>query len=318
MWEDLIIMALIVLALGAGAASVLLTNGLYKKYEEEYLKSFQYYLILLYIFGIYGILGTFIVRSLATDLPDAPRFMNMVLNFLPFLGVPFLLAGWYMLINMSFEMVNRTVNKLFTWFYFGVMVLFFLLYGVVLLNFSDLSSFDQEKMETIIKIVFLILDFLTLVVVLYMIYVRSDKDLEPGLRRAYFRFVSYILLARVSVGLLFYLSGNIVFSVAYLMLFFSANLLPVLYLSNLLSRFQAPLRSRAQLEIDLYGKLQEYDISPREFEIIEKICDGLSNQQISEVLFISLQTVKDHTHKIYKKLGVRNRVSLVNMMQNLG
>jgi DNA-binding CsgD family transcriptional regulator len=31
-------------------------------------------------------------------------------------------------------------------------------------------------------------------------------------------------------------------------------------------------------------------------------------------LFISLQTVKDHTHRIYKKTGARNRVQLVNMV----
>ena len=62
--------------------------------------------------------------------------------------------------------------------------------------------------------------------------------------------------------------------------------------------------------------LFRHEISRREQEIIEKICEGLTNQQISEMLFISLQTVKDHSHNIYKKLGVKNRVQMVNMIRN--
>jgi ATP/maltotriose-dependent transcriptional regulator MalT len=49
--------------------------------------------------------------------------------------------------------------------------------------------------------------------------------------------------------------------------------------------------------------------------VIRLICRGLSNQEISETLFISLQTVKDHTHRIFVKTGVRNRVQLSNMIR---
>jgi DNA-binding NarL/FixJ family response regulator len=42
-----------------------------------------------------------------------------------------------------------------------------------------------------------------------------------------------------------------------------------------------------------------------------KIWLGKTNKQIAEELFISLQTVKDHTHRIYSKLGVKSRTQLV-------
>ena len=40
-------------------------------------------------------------------------------------------------------------------------------------------------------------------------------------------------------------------------------------------------------------------------------------KEIAEELFITLQTVKDHTHKIYTKTGVRNRVELINLLRGL-
>ena len=46
---------------------------------------------------------------------------------------------------------------------------------------------------------------------------------------------------------------------------------------------------------------KKFEVSPRETDIVREICNGLSNKEISEKLFISLQTVKDHTHRIYIK-----------------
>ncbi|MCX6302416.1 MAG: LuxR C-terminal-related transcriptional regulator, partial [Bacteroidia bacterium] len=60
---------------------------------------------------------------------------------------------------------------------------------------------------------------------------------------------------------------------------------------------------------------RKYDVSPRETDIIREICNGLSNKEIADKLFISLQTVKDHTHRIYIKTNVRSRVQLINLVK---
>jgi DNA-binding CsgD family transcriptional regulator len=60
-----------------------------------------------------------------------------------------------------------------------------------------------------------------------------------------------------------------------------------------------------------------HEISPREAEIIREIFNGLSNQEIADKLFISLQTVKDHTSRIYAKTNVRNRMQLMTLVRNL-
>ncbi len=56
----------------------------------------------------------------------------------------------------------------------------------------------------------------------------------------------------------------------------------------------------------------KYKISSREREIVDLICKGKTNKQIEKELFISLDTVKSHIYHIYKKIGVRSRIQLIN------
>jgi DNA-binding CsgD family transcriptional regulator len=58
-----------------------------------------------------------------------------------------------------------------------------------------------------------------------------------------------------------------------------------------------------------------FEISKREAEIIREICSGKSNKAIAEKLFITLQTVKDHTHHIYTKTEVSSRMQLANLVR---
>lgn len=49
------------------------------------------------------------------------------------------------------------------------------------------------------------------------------------------------------------------------------------------------------------------NLSERELEVLQKIAEGLSNQEIADQLFISLHTVKTHARKINIKLASKNR-----------
>ncbi len=57
--------------------------------------------------------------------------------------------------------------------------------------------------------------------------------------------------------------------------------------------------------------LEKYGITDREAEIIRLLFEGKDNKAITEVLFISDHTVKNHIHHIYQKLGIGNRIQLV-------
>jgi len=53
------------------------------------------------------------------------------------------------------------------------------------------------------------------------------------------------------------------------------------------------------------------ELTSREKEIVELICDGLSAKEIGERLFITSRTVELHKDNIFKKFGFRNSVELV-------
>jgi DNA-binding NarL/FixJ family response regulator len=51
-------------------------------------------------------------------------------------------------------------------------------------------------------------------------------------------------------------------------------------------------------------------VSDREKEIVQLVAQGFRNKEIGEKLFISEQTVKNHLHNIFDKLGVSDRLEL--------
>jgi two-component system response regulator NreC len=52
-------------------------------------------------------------------------------------------------------------------------------------------------------------------------------------------------------------------------------------------------------------------LTPREREVLERIARGLTNRQIAQELFVSLNTVETHRRHILEKLGVHSRAGLV-------
>lgn len=55
----------------------------------------------------------------------------------------------------------------------------------------------------------------------------------------------------------------------------------------------------------------EENLSTRELEILLAVCQGLSNQEIADQLFISKRTVDKHRANILEKTGCKNTASLV-------
>jgi DNA-binding NarL/FixJ family response regulator len=73
-----------------------------------------------------------------------------------------------------------------------------------------------------------------------------------------------------------------------------------------------------QKRMDRFGKRlthpdgnEDASLTPREMEILELICLGASNKEISSRLGISYQTVKNHVTAILHKLGVKDRTQAV-------
>ena len=65
------------------------------------------------------------------------------------------------------------------------------------------------------------------------------------------------------------------------------------------------------------AKVAQLGLTPRELEILELIALGLSNKEIAEKVFVSENTVKTHSSRVFDKLGARRRTQAVQIGRDL-
>jgi len=65
-------------------------------------------------------------------------------------------------------------------------------------------------------------------------------------------------------------------------------------------------------------RVRELGITRRELEILELIAGGLSNREIAEKLFVSENTVKTHSSRLFEKLNARRRTQAVQLGKENG
>ena len=66
------------------------------------------------------------------------------------------------------------------------------------------------------------------------------------------------------------------------------------------------------------GSLRKLTITRRELEILELIANGMSNREIAEKLFVSENTVKTHSSRLFDKIGAKRRTQAVQLGKELG
>jgi two-component system response regulator DegU len=78
-------------------------------------------------------------------------------------------------------------------------------------------------------------------------------------------------------------------------------------LFNELSRQQEKTATVANSAV----KRREEGLTYRELEVLQRVCLGLSNQDLAKSLFLSEKTVKNHLTSIFRKIGVNDRTQAV-------
>ncbi len=64
-------------------------------------------------------------------------------------------------------------------------------------------------------------------------------------------------------------------------------------------------------------EVRRLNLSKRELEVLQLMADGLSNQEIAERLFVSLNTIKTHSAQIFEKMEVKRRTQAVDLAKRL-
>ena len=66
------------------------------------------------------------------------------------------------------------------------------------------------------------------------------------------------------------------------------------------------------------AELDRLGISKREYEVLELISQGLSNQEIADKLFVSMNTIKTHSSNLFMKLDARRRTQAIQRAREFG
>lgn len=64
-------------------------------------------------------------------------------------------------------------------------------------------------------------------------------------------------------------------------------------------------------------RLEQLGISKREYEVLELMSKGHSNQEIADALFVSLNTIKTHSSNLFVKLDAKRRTQAIQRAKEL-
>ena len=85
------------------------------------------------------------------------------------------------------------------------------------------------------------------------------------------------------------------------------------HIANMLHNVMRLDRASITVNKSLNNFAKTYGLTSRESEILSLINKGLSNQEISDKVVISVSTVKKHIYNIYNKTGVSSRGQLISL-----
>jgi len=308
---QLLTITILTIGVVIGFYAIALLQQLRKKFAHAYLNSFFYYQILIWLFGLYGIIGNLILREILPKFGIKLAGIESFFLFFPLLGIPFLIAAWFLQIKMAAELCNKKTTQHQAIFYFLFTTLAFLLYGFYVLKLPESEIFVLKEAK---KNIFLGYGVVELIIQGYIVsyIILNAISFKSKTRRLFLiRFAGILVAIAVFKVVSLYFSNIHLAIGLYFILIYFAGLIPLIFLTK--NQLEISFPKNNQNEINLFA---QYSITPREKEIIIEICKGKTNQQIADSLFITLQTVKDHAYHIFQKTGVKNRVQLTQKFQN--
>ncbi|GET27337.1 LuxR C-terminal-related transcriptional regulator [Prolixibacter sp. NT017] len=289
------------------AGGVMLSRRLRNRFETGFLTSVQYFQIFTYAFGFYGLWGSVLLRVFISSFVQTD-LTERITGIMTFIGIPFLIASWYMLVRASVEMSGRSTRRSF--------ILFFLLFNLVGLAILGGAIYRYPEMEVRILLKYYYISFNSLFFLLAAILILMDgKKQSLNFSDRLWVAVGFVIVAVVQGIFLEFYRENHYIGAVFILFYFLGNAFLPIFLTYFADLSMMESEGSGQGNMSFKSFCRKYEISPREAEIILEICKGLTNQNIADKLFISLQTVKDHTHRIYLKTFVKNRTQLANLIK---
>lgn len=306
--ENISYLITFVITAGISALGIMVSLQVYKHFKKPVFSALLYQQIFLFSFLLYSIWGNMTLRLIIGDLNLNEDLSSKLAFFFPMIGTPFIMVSWFMLIKFAYNLNGYKLNKVFTYSYFPTLVV--VVFSVDFLIFKEIIRIPANADLFVVRILTAINAFINLLVLIpFLKPNRVAQHLkEIGYKKEWITIFLMALVAYSFALSFINIFGFISICIAIILLFASSVFFPVII------RTKTPISEEKQsINFDAFCK--HYDISRRESEIILEICSGKSNKAIAEKLFITLQTVKDHNHRIYTKIGVKSRVQLANLLR---
>jgi DNA-binding CsgD family transcriptional regulator len=294
-----------VLSLAVTSGGILISSHLRTTYKTDFMSSLLFFQVFWFTFGFYVPWGQIIIASILETVVE-PENLEKVTGITLFLGSPFLVFAWLMFLKLTREVSNRK-SGIF-------LIVLFLAFNFICIPgiLYLLNRMSGIKASVLVQYTIIITGILyTMAGAFFLI---SGKKKQSRLNLPDTRLMAFwlLLLIILQQGFFFLSERSDYLRLAYILLFYCfGGFLPLFF------RYRADLSRQlipAENNLSFDRLCEKYEISKREKEIIHEICEGLTNQQIADKLFISLQTVKDHTHRIYGKTNCSSRAQLMRLV----
>ncbi len=305
---ELICLVVFIFCAALAAGGILMVSQMTLKHPAPFVRSLIYYTIFICAFCFYGIWGQFIIVGIAGDklTPDLMSSISVV-SFL--LGLPFLVFAWLMLTRLGSEIAGYLFNNYLTAIFlivnFGV---------ILLLGISTRNTEFSEALPIFRSYYCCSVIVYSLITSLLLLKAKATELSKTDRRNVTVIIISGALL---QVAVLLLIPDPVWMALIFVFLLIASTMMLPVYLTYIADLHVCQPLPGLQLPKGIEDFFITHEISPREAEIIKEICNGLSNQEIADKLFISLQTVKDHTSRIYSKANVRNRMQLMTLVQTI-
>ncbi len=303
--------ATFIISAGFAVVGIMSSFQLYQTHKKSVLQILLYQQIFLFSFFIYGIWGNLAIREVISDLNLSAELSGKLAIFIPVIGIPFMVVSWFMLLLFGFKLNGYKSSKAFAVSYFPTFII--IVFILSLLLQKGVLQIPTNPDVFIIRVIVALNFMVHLIFIVPFFKPKKHAPIikETGLNKQWVLLYILGVILYSEILSFYYLWGFISICVSIIMLFGISVFIPVVIKMN--SNWQTLQSANSNIDFDAFCNL--YEISKREAEIILEICSGLSNKAISEKLFITIQTVKDHNHRIYTKTGVQSRMQLSNLVR---
>jgi DNA-binding CsgD family transcriptional regulator len=303
----------LIVSLAVGLAAITVSAQIYRRYRLGFLRAHLSIVICFNLMIFISIIALYIFNLPYGSVPDGVRTAaGMGHEFL----VPLLqILAAYFFLQVIWGMLDRPLSAKTRNIVRTVIGAYAVIQAAAIAASINIAGFRlSHLMSRIVWFSTIAFIYIMLFATLRQIGTVGDRKRRAALRTYWSMLLGIITAVIVLIylqyaGILDVSRYNFISALAIV----AMNAAPILYLGWFAERFHGAPRTEWSIDSNAMLLFERYDITPREQEIVRLICSGKTNKEIAEELFISLQTVKDHVYRIFRKCEVKNRVRLVSL-----